>query len=364
MNRSTPRNLGIVLFALVAILIGVEIADRSGGPAGVGGLLFGDLKDRINDVERITVEASGEEAVVVERSDSGWVVRNRDGYPADVARVRDVLIALSDARIVELKTSNPDRYEAIGVRDPEEAGAAGRRLTATAGDAPFSVIIGDAAAGSSRYVRPSGEERSLLIDTSPDVPEDAAGWLDPALLDIEASTLQAVSIEHADGESLSIEKSSRDEANFTVANIPEGRELSYPTVANSIAGALNDLELEDVRQATDAEASSVTTFTSFDGLVVQARVFTDDEDSRWVAFDANAIDPPIGEEDDPADDGSAEAEDADAESSPAATPVDVAARADEINAKLRGWEYRIADYKANQLTRRWDDILAEVEQED
>lgn len=356
MNRSTPRNLGIVLFALVAILVGLELADRSESPAGAGGLLFEDLKERINEVERIAVDAAGEDRVIVERTREGWVVQNRDGYAADVSRVREVLIALSDATIVELKTSNPERYAAIGVQDPEVEGAGGRRLTATAGDATYSVILGNSAAGSNRYVRPADREGSLLIDTNPDVPDGAAGWLDPQLIDVDAATLQAVSIEHADGETLRIEKSSRDEANFSVPDVPEGRELSYPTVANSIAGALNDLELEDVRRSAGLEAASMATFSSFDGLVVRVSVYADSDDSRWIAVEASATEPPLPAAEAETGDETEAGDAAEPEPDPAA---DVAAEAEAINGRARGWEFRIPDYKANQLTRRWEDILAE-----
>jgi len=362
MNRSTPRNLGIVLFVLVAILVGLELADRSDAPAGVGGLLFEQLKDRINDVERITVEAAGKEPVVVERVENGWVLRNRDGYPADVSRVRDVLIALSAARIVERKTSNPERYAAIGVQDPEIEGAEGRRFTATAGAATFSVILGNGAAGSNRYVRPAEQAGSLLIDTNPDVPDAAAGWLDPQLIDIDAATLQAVSIEHADGETLRIEKSDRGETGFSVPDLPEGRELSYPTVANGIAGALNDLELEDVRRSAGLEASSVATFTSFDGLVVRATVYAGD-DSRWIALEAGVTDPPLPAADAEAADDTEATDEAEPGPTQADAERDVAAEAEQINAGTRGWEFLIPDYKANQLTRRWDDILAEPSDE-
>ena len=39
------------------------------------------------------------------------------------------------------------------------------------------------------------------------------------------------------------------------------------------------------------------------------------------------------------------------------------AEAVEISSRVNGWQYKVADYKANLLTRRWEDILkAETEE--
>jgi hypothetical protein len=44
--------------------------------------------------------------------------------------------------------------------------------------------------------------------------------------------------------------------------------------------------------------------------------------------------------------------------------TDDAGDAEEINARIAGWQFRIADYKANLLNRRWEDILKPVETEE
>ena len=46
-----------------------------------------------------------------------------------------------------------------------------------------------------------------------------------------------------------ISKTGPELANFEVADVPTGRELSYPGVANVIGNALRELNLEDVEPA-------------------------------------------------------------------------------------------------------------------
>jgi hypothetical protein len=351
MNSSTLRNLGIVLFALIAILVGLELADR---PATVstGAPLFAELRDRINDINRLEIDGAGQESVVILSRGGDWSVENRGGYPADIAKVREVLLDLADARILEQKTASPDRYEALGVRDPEIEGSEGVRLTASGDGVSFAVIIGKANQGSNRYVRVADQATSVLIDSNPSLPDSISGWLDQAIVDIPASDVRAATIAHADGEVIRVSKAVREDADFSVPDLPEGRELSYPTVANSIGGALNDLTLEDVRPASGAEAGTTVEFTTFDGLGITAAVYAGG-DETWISLAAAVADAAAGAEAEAPGEGA----DADAETASG----DPAVEADSINARVEGWEFRVPSFKANQLTRRWDDILKPVD---
>jgi hypothetical protein len=134
-----------------------------------------------------------------------------------------------------------------------------------------------------------------------------------------------VTIRHADGETIAISKEAEEDTGFKVQDIPDGRELSYSTVANGIGGALNDLDLDDVRPAQQVDAAVVTEFETFDGLNITVETIkTDDE--NWISLAASSADE-AGDE------------------------------AADINGRLTGWQYRVADYKANLLMRRWEDIL-------
>ena len=361
MNGSTLRNLGIVLFALIAILVGLQLADSGNESASADGPLFAELKSAVNSIERLSVERNGESPLVVRRDGERWVVDNRDGYPADIGKIRELLIELADAEIVERKTANPERYSALGVRDIDVDGSAGTQLSLSGSDDSFAVILGNSAAGNERYARVVGEAGSVLLDKSLELPASAGDWLVDEILDVPAAEVRSVAVAHADGESILVSKASRDATDFDVAEIPAGRELSYPTVANSIGGALAGLSLEDVRKAGEAEAATVTTVTTFDGLTVTASVFEVSDDERWVAFAATAAASEDGGDTGAASDDADEAGDGAEDTGNA---VDVMAQADAVNSRVAGWEYRLPAYKANQLVRRWDDLLKAEESDE
>lgn len=312
MNDTTVRNIGIVLFALIAILIGIEFSSIDRDEA-TGRPLLAGLMENINDVNRLAILSGGDDELVIANDGSGWQVEGRD-YPADVAKVREVLLTFAHASVLEEKTSNPDRYALLGVQDPGE-GSDAIGVTIQGDDTTYALIVGNVNQTSYRYVRLQGEATSLLIDRNPELPDDASGWLDSQLIDVPTADVREVVISHSDGEVLRVTRPDAETMDFDAVDIPVDRELSYPTVANSIGGALNNLELEDVRAASGEEPITTVEFSTFDERrIVVSVVGTDDV--RWVSLQGDGVDD-----------------------------------------SLAGREFRIAEFRANQLTRRWEDIL-------
>src|SRR5690606_15209121 len=127
--------------------------------------LLPGLTENLNDVERVTlVKAGGETVATLERGESGWTVAERQGYPADTPKLRQALIALGEARIVERKTATAALYDRIGVEDVAADEAAGLALSLAGGGSWPTLILGDAEGGSQRYVRRADEAQSYLID--------------------------------------------------------------------------------------------------------------------------------------------------------------------------------------------------------
>ena len=362
MNSRSFRNLGIVVFALVVILVGLEFADRS-PVESAGDALLPDLRARINTIEQLDIERAGAPIVTLATEGGTWTVTNRSGYPADVGRIRQALLALADARILEVKTANPDRYGALGVNDPGEEGSRGVRLTVTGSDFETRLIVGDTNQQGQRYLRLAEQAAAVLIDKDPALPDAVTDWLRPELVDLPASGMTQIGIRHGDGEMIEMTRTTDGGPEFDVLDVPEGRELSYPTVVNGIAAALSNLTLVDVRPAsspgTAPDADTVSRFETADGLRVTVRTFrSDDESGDWIAISAAADELAAG----PAGDAASDSSDDSPSKAGAADDNDpagsnAAATAASLNARLGGWQFRIDDYKLEQLTRRWDDIL-------
>ncbi len=359
-----PRSTKMLAIAAAALLLGVVLVntvDNDYDPADAG-LLLPDLKARLNDVTSVTI-ASGDESATLERRGERWTVSDRDGYPADTGKLRAGLLALADAARLEAKTANPERHAELGL-----AGDDSTRVVLTGEGVDTAVILGNVAQRSYRYARLDGAEQTWLIDGNPELPAAAADWLVKDLLDVDADDVVSVTITHADGEKIVISASDDVDAQYRVADIPDGRELRYASIVNAVAGVLNGLSLEDVRAAGEGEHDVETVFRSADGLVVTARRHEIDGVS-WFAFDAEAASaPPADGVAGDADEAAAEDDGGDAPDAPAADDsedtVPAAERAATINAAVDGWLFRLPTYKRDQLTRRWEDLLKPLPDED
>lgn len=324
MTGKALRGLAAVTAGLVLLLIVMRGLD--GDRPTAAGQLLPALETIADSLTEVRVD-DGDDATTLRQSAPGrWVVAERNDYPANTARLRQLVVALAGAAIVEEKTSNPALYGKLGLGEPGDE-SAGTFITFAAPAEEQTVVLGDSARRDNRYARVAGRSATYLIDANPETPAGPADWLLPDIVDVPASDIAGFTIEHGDGERIEFAKDDPEQADFEPANLPEGRELTYPSVANAIAGTLAGLTLTDVRPQSGAEPAATVHFRRRDGSLLRVDVIRDEDDEAWLALSADSA------------------------------GADASASTDAINERVSGWEYRVPDYKARQLTKRWDDLL-------
>jgi Domain of unknown function (DUF4340) len=369
----SQRNVLILLAALVMLVVLVLVGQRARAPASTSGATFvPSLEAAMNDIERVTItKANNETIVTLERRPNGWVATNKDDYAADLGKLRQGLRTLAEAHILEKKTADPDLYTHLGVEDVSGKKAAGVAVAMAAGDKPLpTIILGNAEGSKFRYARRAGEMRSYLIDRNPDFPRTVGQWLDAEIIDVRGDRVEQVTITQPDGQIVRVSKAMKGATNYDVADVPKGRELLYPGVANVIGNALRELKLEDVEPAAASPPAMpvVVEFRTFDGLVVRVQG-EKRGDAAWIGLMAsvdaekaaaaaaaatptNAAAPAT-----PAKEGDTAPADEPKPATPATPPPDPAAEAARINAKVGPWRYKIATFQYDQMTRRMSDLL-------
>lgn len=292
MNQKTL--IGLAVAALVAIVVAIVLNQRgqprSEGTAGTA-WLAPELRDHVNDVSKIVVTEAGNKVVAtLERGASGWVLAEKGGYAADTGKLREFLLKLADAKLLEEKTSNPEKYAALGVEDVADEGAKGVQVELDGLAKPLALVVGQATPrGNGSFVRRSGDARSWLASAALSVPKSASEWLRKDVADVPAARLESVAITHADGKGFRVFKEHEGDANFRLADVPKGREAGSEFTANGLASTLSGLNVEDVvparDEAPDAKAVKAR-YAAFDGLVVEAVAWKKD-DRHYVQFKAS-----------------------------------------------------------------------------
>jgi len=413
--------------------------------AAAGALLVPGLEAKLNDVTVVSVKGKNDQTVTLERGADTWTVREKSSYPADTGKVRKLLIGLAQAKVIEQKTSNPEHYSELGVVDPTAAAASPPADAADAGagapkkeqstgallevQAPIegkekvALIVGNSARGATgTYVRKVDDAQSWLVSGDLSVQADPLTWIDRQVMNVPASRIQQVTIRHPDGQTLVIDKATREEPNYTVHDVPAKREVKFASVGNPLASVLATLRLDDVARLADSDPASHSPieveYRTFDGLVVKLHAFVEG-DRQWAHFAASFDEelarryyvPPApatpsaegtstpdaaAESDDTAktaaeapapdagDEKAATADAAktsaeDAAKSPTPAPPDAAStspaatapaepdfsaartEADTLNKKVEPWVFVIGSYKYEQIDKHVADMLKEEE---
>ncbi len=342
-----------VLFAIVSYASNNQ---WSKGRAA-GDKLFPALVSEASQVATIEVK-QGDEVAVLERKGGSWSLKSRDGYPADPAKVRTLLVGLVEAELIESKTRRPDRYGVLELEEPAEKGAKSRlvRLLGAQGK-----VIGEAVIGKKRveilgtgkggtYVRKPGDPQTWLANAELDAPLAIKDWVKTSVLTLDASNFSRLTIAIPGEEALKIEretaappkKDAKDgkEAKEEPAPAapgklklvgfpPDGKKLKDAAAAETLARALASIDMEDVRKlAATPGGPGVSTVkieqTDAPALTLRLRK---DGDAYWLSVTAT------GEGD---------------EAKKAAA---------EITQRTQGWEFKLPSYKSDAILKKRADLL-------
>jgi uncharacterized protein DUF4340 len=320
MNRQ--RFIAVMIAALLAISGALYLSTQRNLPRDPHGLaLLPSLASELNTVSSLTVRKGAAAPVTVHKQGEQWTVAERADYPADLPKLKKLLLALSDAKIREEKTSNPDSYAIIGVEDPSQPGATGTQIELTAQNGKLAVIVGKSA-GEGTFVRRAGEKTSYIVEPGISVEAEPRYWIDTRLLDIPTDKIQSIESKPASGAAFSVHRVAASQpkptdnksggpsttasaANPSAANpsaappappappppaadkfvldgVPSGRQAADSQTLAPSPAHFSNLTVEDVVPAGDIDFSKPSTVTVLtDGSVI---TFTGAVigDKRWI----------------------------------------------------------------------------------
>jgi hypothetical protein len=328
----------IPLAAATMVLVGLAIAvlvagDRGVSRAGPGERPFPALAAKLDDVASVTVVRNGSTLTFIRDGDS-WLVAEKGNYPANAGKISQIVRAMADLTLVEPKTQKADLYPRLEVEDPGKGKSTLVSVKDKSGGKIAELTVGKrrydrlGAGNDGVYLRKPGDAQAWLARGSLDPSGEPSSWLDRRILDISEKQIAKVTLTQADGTKLVISRSAPD-AKFAVENAPADAKFKSETTTSGPAMALETLDLDDVKPATELpipDKDVVTaSFTTFDGLTVDVRLLERDK-MNWIAISAT---------------GSGTAE----------------AAAKKIDEKVSRWTYAIPSYKANLLKTKLADLV-------
>ena len=250
----------------------------------IGSPVLPGLLESVNDISQIRISQAGNETVATLKvSGEGWVIEERNDYPADISKIRTVALDLAQANIIEEKTSNPDLYHRLGVEAIDAADAQGIQLTIDYGNQSRTLIVGKPGPqlNKNRYVRLADSETSWLVDKKIDIKHDTAYWLRKDLFSVEPSEVLQVDIVMPDDSRLTIQNSNPDDNTFIVANLSDPESQVVQAELDQVTNALSSFQLLDVTNAENFAGNEPTMHVDYllkQGVLIRLVAYEVDKD--------------------------------------------------------------------------------------
>lgn len=263
-----------------------------------------------------------------------WRVVERHDYPADNARVWQLLQQVGELELLEAKTSNPELHERLNLRDRSAAGAQSMQLLVSDGKAQplINLLLGkDRHAGGQGerqyYLRRVGDNQTWVASGDFNPARLPTAWLNRDLIDIAQTRIREVTVQHPGQPLVRVSRPDAGDA-FQLQDIPAGRAPKV-TEVTAIAYGLQKLPLQDVNRVEEADLewdqAIVVKFITFDGLTVTVKIQRKD-----LGIVGRFSVAGVGE---------------------------AAAEADALNARLSPWVYVIPNHTVSTFTRTLDALL-------
>lgn len=338
----------VILLAFVIVGVGAYFYSGStqtiNASDRIGNAILPGLQTALNNVDELEIAGANNKVLsTITKSDAGWVLKQRNDYPADISKVRTALLNLAEAKIIEEKTSNPDLYSKLGVEDVSSNEAQSIKATLHYDGKSDALLVGKPGPqmNKSRYVRPANSETSWLIDRKIDLKHEPDYWLNKDICSVEPSDVAAVEIKILEDEAvLKIANQGDEENTFEVVDLTDPDSRVIGPELHQVTNALSSFQLLDVmtaEQFTDKTPSLNVEYLLKSGVVITVTGY-DIEEQHYASIIASLSD-------DIAEENKATAE----------------VYADKLNNVTSGWIYKIPNVSYDSMYKREEDVLAITE---
>jgi len=351
--------LGIVAVLMVLwAVVQSRISNRTGiEPAGPAYLVQGFDPSDVGSI----VIGTGEAAFTLKRQGNGFVVVDKDNYPAKTSEINELISKCLEIKTNELITDNPDNHEELGVTE-EKARSVIKFMTPDPNASLLTgVIVGKTKElGQGTYVRllsndPAVSNKVYVAASVPWFGGGVMNYIDQELISVKREDIKSVTVSSKDGTYTL--RSGENDRDVVMDNIPAGKKLKS-SEANSVFTALTSLRFDDVNKISPDMTFDRQYMCRLKDSTVYALRIAKNDDKTYVSCVAEFTDRTPVEKKPVDQGGEVESEEELKKKEAKLLARDNAAK---FTTKHQGWAYEIAEWKAKNLTKGLDDLLEDEE---
>jgi len=359
MSNKKLTILGIVAVLMVFwAVMQSRISNRTGiEPAGPTYLIQGLDPAVVNSI----VIGTGEDAFTLKRQKGGFVVADKDNYPAKTGEINDLISKCLEIQTSEVVTDNPENHEDLEVTE-EKARSVVKFMKADPNSSLLTgVVIGKTKElGQGSYVRMLSRDTAVsnkvyVTSNAPWFGGGAMNYVDQELIDTKREDIESVTVTSQDGPyTLRTKEDSQD---IILDNIPAGKKLKSSD-AQSVFTALTSLRFDDVKKLSSEMAFERQYMCRLKDSTVYALRIAQQDDKTYISCVADFTDKTPVEKASIDQGGEVESEE---ELKKKEAKLLARDNAVKFTTKHNGWVYEIAEWKAKNLTKELDDLLEDEE---
>jgi len=243
-------------------------------------------------------------------------------------------VAAASLEKFDAKTARNEKYPLIEVEPTAGKNAKSRliKFEDAKGNNLGEIILGKkargrlgGAVGDGQYVRLPDSKQSWLARGVVDADIKLDGWVDNAITDMNVEYVVRATFQPSGGEELVVRRTGVTEGGqpkFELNVIPDGKKPKNDLTLRYAATDLGNVSFVDVRKDSGGDVTHRATLMMADGLIVEFRITGDD----WLSLHF-------------VNDGK-----------------DKTTQKD-LEARTKGWQYKLADYKLKQLKLSVSDLI-------
>ncbi len=301
------------------------------------------------DIDSIVL-GSGEETVTLKRQQGGFVVVNKDNYPAKVSEINNLITKSQEIQTSQFVTDNAANHEDLGLTE-ENANATIKFLKADS--SLLTGIIGGKTKelGQGTYIRLASNDAVYVAPTMPWIADSAMSYIEQELISVKKEEIVSVTVSSAT-EQYTL-KTTEDGKDVILENVPSGKKFK-DSDGDSVFTALTSLRCDDVMKNPGNLTFDREYVCALKDSTVYALKIARKDDKTYITCESDYTDktPVI--------------KDSDVESEEELKKKEAKLLAQEaaitFTAKHKGWVYEIAEWKAKNLIKELSELIEDEEQ--
>ena len=359
MSNKNLTILGIVAVVMVLwAVVQSRISNRPGAePARPVYLIQGLDPSGVDSI----VIGTGEAAFTLKRKASGFVVVDKDNYPAKISEINSLITKCLDIQTTEFVTDNPANHEDLEVTE-EKARSVVKFMKADPNSPLLTgLIIGKTEElGQGSYVRLlssdiASSNKVYITSNAPWFGGGAMNYIEQELITAKREDIESVTVSSPDGQyTLKTGEGSED---VVLENIPAGKQLKS-SEAQSVFTALTSLRFDDVKKISADMAFEKQYMCRLKDSTVYALRIAEKEGKTYVSCVAEFTDKTPVEKASVRQGGEVESEE---ELKKKEAKLLARDNAVKFTAKHQGSVYEIADWTAKNLTKELAELIEDEE---